>query len=177
MTLFWQNGFRETSIDEIARAVGVKKPSLYAAFGDKGMLFRKVIERYKEKFSQPEMRALQDHDDIKQALNAFFDRGIAYASGKRTPKGCLLATAFADCALLPAPLAAEVKALVRESDRVMAQRLEQAVRCGQLPPDFDVKSTAIFLMSVMQALALRARAGETNANLHSVKRAALRCLG
>ena len=176
MMLFWQKGFRETSLDEIARAVGVKKPSLYAAFGGKEMLFRKVIERYSKKFGQPEMDALQDNDDIHLALNAFFERGIAYVSGGRA-KGCLLAAAFADCARLPAPLAMEVKALIRQSDHVMAQRLAQAVRCGQLPPDFDVKSTAKFLMSVMHALTLRARAGESNTILRSVKRAALRCLG
>jgi AcrR family transcriptional regulator len=176
MMLFWQKGFRETSLDEIAQAIGVKKPSLYAAFGDKEMLFRKVIERYSEKFGQPEMHALQDNDDIYLALDAFFDRGIAYASGRRTPRGCLLATAFAECALLPMPVALKVKALIRQGDQVMAKRLEKAVRCGQLPPEFDVMSSAKFLMSVMHALALRARAGETRANLHSLKRAALRCL-
>src|SRR5258708_21494774 len=52
MDLFWEKGFQNTSLDEIAQAVGVKKPSLYAAFGDKEMLFRKVIQRYSGKFSE-----------------------------------------------------------------------------------------------------------------------------
>src|ERR1700746_1659284 len=46
LLLFWEKGFQNTSLDEIAEAVGVKKPSLYAAFGDKEMLFRKVLQRY-----------------------------------------------------------------------------------------------------------------------------------
>jgi TetR/AcrR family transcriptional regulator, copper-responsive repressor len=107
----------------------------------------------------------------------FFDKGIAFASGKGTPRGCLLATAFADCALLPTPLALEIKVLVRKADRVIARRLAEAVQCGQLPPDFDVKSTAKFINSLMHGLALRARAGETDANLRSVKKIALRSLG
>src|SRR5260370_42484476 len=45
MALFWEKGFQNTSLDEIAQAVGVKKPSLYAAFGYKELLFRKVIQR------------------------------------------------------------------------------------------------------------------------------------
>lgn len=177
MMLFWQKGFRETSVDEIAQAVGVKKPSLYAAFGDKEMLFRKVIQRYSAQFSQPEMRTLQDHDDIRAALNSFFDKGIANASANGMPRGCLLATAFADCAFLPPQLGLEIKAIVRRADRVVAQRLTKAVRSGQLPSDFDVQSTAKFLNSVMHALVLRARAGETNANLRRAKQVALRCLG
>jgi TetR/AcrR family transcriptional regulator, copper-responsive repressor len=176
MLLFWQKGFRETSLDEIAQTIGVKKPSLYAAFGDKEMLFRKVVQRYSQKFSQPEIRALQDHDDIREALDAFFDRGIAFAFGQETPRGCLLATAFADSALLPPQLAWEIKAIVRKADRLIAQRLAKAVQAGQLPADFDIKNSAKFLNSLMHGLALRARAGERKSDLQRVKEMALRCI-
>jgi AcrR family transcriptional regulator len=176
MFLFWEKGFQNTSLDEIAEAVGVKKPSLYAAFGDKEMLFRKVIERYSSKCSQP-IEALEQHDDIREAINAFVDLGIAAGCGQKTPRGCLLASAFADSALLPPGLASEIKALVAKADRRVARRLQKAVTCGQLPPDFDVQGTAKFLNSLMQGIAIRARAGESCATLQSVKKVALRCLG
>jgi AcrR family transcriptional regulator len=176
LVLFWQNGFQNTSLDEIAAAVGVKKPSLYAAFGDKEMLFRQVLQRYACKFGQP-FEALRQHDDIRAAVNAFFDLGITSSSGQGTPRGCLLATAFADCGLFPESLAGEVRALVAKADRAVAQRLQQAVECRQLPADFDVKSTAKFLNCLMHGIALRARAGEKSTNLQSVKKVALRCLG
>jgi AcrR family transcriptional regulator len=176
LVLFWQNGFQNTSLDEIADAVGVKKPSLYAAFGDKEMLFRQVLQRYAGKFCQP-FEALRRHDDIRAAVNAFFDQGITSSSGPGTPRGCLLASAFADSGLFPASLAAEVRALVSKADYAIAQRLKRAVECGQLPSDFDVKGTAKFLNCLMHGIALRARAGEKSANLQGVKRVALRCLG
>jgi TetR/AcrR family transcriptional regulator, copper-responsive repressor len=176
MVLFWQNGFQNTSLDEIADAVGVKKPSLYAAFGDKEMLFRQVLQRYAEKFGQPFV-ALRQHDDIRAAVNAYLDAGITCSLGQGTPRGCLLASAFADCELFPATLATEVRALVAKADRAMAQRLQKAVDCGQLAADFDVKGTAKFLNCLVHGIALRARAGEKNASLQSVKAVALRCLG
>src|SRR5258708_26526194 len=109
MDLFWEKGCQNTSLDEIAQAVGVKKPSLYAAFGDKEMLFRKVIQRYSGKFSEP-IQALDRYDDIREPVSAFTDLGIAAGGGNGNPRGCLLARAFYNSALLPPNLAKEIKA-------------------------------------------------------------------
>jgi TetR/AcrR family transcriptional regulator, copper-responsive repressor len=176
LLLFWQKGFQNTSLDEIAEAVGVKKPSLYAAFGDKEMLFRKVIQRYSSKLSEP-VQALDRYADVREAINAFVELGIAGGCSREHPRGCLLASAFADSTLLPPNLAKEIKALVNQADQAVAKRLKKAVRDGQLPPDFDVKGTAKFLITLMHGIALRIRAGERRADLQSMKKAALRCLG
>jgi AcrR family transcriptional regulator len=176
MDLFWQKGFQNTSLDEIAEAVGVKKPSLYAAFGDKEMLFRKVVQRYSGKFSEP-IQALDRYDDIRDAVSAFIDLGIAAGCGSGNPRGCLLASAFADSALLPPSLAAEITDLVGQADRAVAQRLKKAVRTRQLPTDFDVRGAAKFLICLMHGIALRVRAGESRGDLQRIKKVALRCLG
>jgi AcrR family transcriptional regulator len=176
MLLFWQKGFQRTSLDEIAEAVGIKKPSLYAAFGDKETLFRKVLQRYNEKLSAP-TEALQRHNDIREALNAFIELSISSESARGTPRGCLLVTAFADSTLLPPNLALEVKGLVGKAERAVAQRLKKAVRSGQLEPDFDAQGAAKFLVSLMLGVALQIRAGEPRAELQRVKKIALRCLG
>jgi AcrR family transcriptional regulator len=176
LLLFWQKGFQNTSLDEIAAAVGVKKPSLYAAFGDKEMLFRKVLQRYSGKLSET-VQALDRYDDIREAINAFIELGISSGCSNGHPRGCLLASAFADSTLLPPNLAKDIKALVGQADQAVAQRLKKAVRCGQLSADFDVISTAKFLISLMHGIAVRVRAGENRADLQRVKKVALRCLG
>ncbi|HEY2422917.1 MAG TPA: TetR/AcrR family transcriptional regulator [Chthoniobacterales bacterium] len=176
LLLFWEKGFQNTSLDEIAEAVGVKKPSLYAAFGDKEMLFRKVLQRYSSKLSEP-VQVLDRHSNIREAIDAFIELGIAGGCSEGHPRGCLLASAFADSTLLPPNLAKEIKALVNQADQAVAQRLKKAVRDGQLPADFDVKGTAKFLITLMHGVALRLRAGESRAELRRTKNAALRCLG
>jgi len=176
LLIFWEKGFQNTSLDEIAEAVGVKKPSLYAAFGDKEMLFRKVLRRYSDKLSEP-LQALDRYDDVREAISALIELGIASGCSDGHPRGCLLASAFADSTLLPPNLAKEVKALVNQADQAVAQRLKKAVRDGQLPPDFDVKGAAKFLVTLMHGIALRIRAGESPTDMQRVKKAALRCLG
>ena len=48
MLLFWRKGYDGVSISDLTEALGVARPSLYAAFGNKGQLFRKVLDRYDE---------------------------------------------------------------------------------------------------------------------------------
>ena len=176
LLLFWDKGFKNTSLDEIAEAVGVNKPSLYAAFGDKEMLFRKVLKRYSGKLSEP-VQALDRFDDIREAINAFIELGIATGCSNGHPRGCLLASAFADSTLLPPNLAKEIRALVNQADQAIAKRLKKAVRDGQLPADFDVKGTAKFLTTLMQGVTMRVRAGESRADLQRIRKVAVRCLG
>src|ERR1700739_783897 len=72
LLLFWEKGFQTPPLEESAKAVGVKKPSLYAAFGDKEMLFRKVLQRYSSKLSEP-IQALERYADIREAIDAFIE--------------------------------------------------------------------------------------------------------
>src|SRR5579859_961406 len=46
--VFWRKGYEGTSLSDLTRAMGINRPSLYAAFGDKAALFRKVLDRYAE---------------------------------------------------------------------------------------------------------------------------------
>src|ERR1700744_3779832 len=46
MLLFWRKGFATTSMSDLCDAMGVRSPSLYAAFGSKEALYLEAMERY-----------------------------------------------------------------------------------------------------------------------------------
>src|SRR5580658_1011467 len=48
MRVFWRKGYLGTSLSDLTDAMGINRPSLYAAFGNKESLFHKVLERYAE---------------------------------------------------------------------------------------------------------------------------------
>src|ERR1041384_1088527 len=48
MDAFWEGGYAGTSLDTLADKMGMNRPSLYAAFGDKEQLYLKALERYGE---------------------------------------------------------------------------------------------------------------------------------
>src|SRR5947207_4281178 len=44
--VFWRRGYEGASMTDLTEAMGITKPSLYAAFGNKEELFRKTLDRY-----------------------------------------------------------------------------------------------------------------------------------
>src|SRR5437867_5809784 len=46
LEVFWRKGYEGTSLPDLTRAMGINRPSLYAAFGNKETLFRKALDRY-----------------------------------------------------------------------------------------------------------------------------------
>src|SRR4051794_21442736 len=69
MRIFWKHGYEAASLPQLTRAMGINRPSMYAAFGNKESLFRKALDRYTEKSStlfrdslaQPTARAVVEH--------------------------------------------------------------------------------------------------------------------
>ncbi len=60
MRLFWERGYEGVSLTDLTKAMGITKPSLYAAFGDKKELFRKALDRYTEGPAGYGTRALEE---------------------------------------------------------------------------------------------------------------------
>ena len=48
LQVFWRKGYEGTSLSDLTKAMGINRPSLYAAFGNKEALFRKALDRYAE---------------------------------------------------------------------------------------------------------------------------------
>src|SRR5262249_47990068 len=44
--VFWRKGYEGAPISDLPEAMGINRPSLYAAFGNKEELFRKALDRY-----------------------------------------------------------------------------------------------------------------------------------
>ena len=44
--VFWSKGYEGASLTDLTEAMGITRPSLYAAFGNKESLFRKALDLY-----------------------------------------------------------------------------------------------------------------------------------
>lgn len=72
MELFWRKGFTATSLDDIAEATHVNRPSLYSAFGSKQDMYVMCLNRFSDSMSELAKATLNEADTFEEALKAFF---------------------------------------------------------------------------------------------------------
>ncbi len=83
---FWEHGYSAASLDELAQLLGVKRGSLFNAFGSKEVLFHAAFERYEQKFRV----AFETPHQGVQAIADYFNNAIEIASTKGLGRGCFL---------------------------------------------------------------------------------------
>jgi AcrR family transcriptional regulator len=173
MEVFWRQGYEGASLSDLTRAMGINKPSLYAAFGDKAGLFRRAVDRY---LAGPA-------GYVGQALNAPTARGVTERiwrgaverlTGPRHPRGCLAVQGALACGEETNGVRAELAAVRAAGETKVRERFERAKREGDLPPDVNAADLAKFVVTVLYGLSVQAAGGATRAQLGRVVDIALR---
>ena len=155
--VFWSTGFSATSLDDLSAAMGMGRPSIYNAFGDKEDLFIKALRRYKDTIGSTPLRAMDAEDSIEAAVKAYFAQAVEYMTADRAHPGCLLSSV---AAVTDNPGVRDfLQANLREMQARIAERLAQAVEEGELPPGYSATLGARLAIDGMLALATRARIG------------------
>ena len=158
--VFWTKGFSATSLDDLTVAMGMNRPSIYRAFGDKETIYRKALMQFCQGMEVAFERTMLAEDDIRKALASFYQDALAvYTSGEQ-PKGCLVMGTAVAAALCHPEIQADLLNVIRDLDHKIAKRLEQARDAGQLEASFDATGRAAVAQSLLHSLSVRARAGE-----------------
>lgn len=152
---FRTHGFAATSLDDLADATGVNRPSLYAAFGDKRALYLAALDRTEAWLTESFDGLLRANLPLRDAVERMLTYSISvYLSGEMGPSGCIaLNTATAEAVTDPEIRAALARILALEDAKVTAL-LAQA---GSPAP----QAHAAIVTGVLHSLSIRARAGES----------------
>lgn len=177
MDTFRDSGFAGTSLDDLSAAMGINRPSLYGAFGDKRELFGKAYERYRAEMAEQFAAAFAPDLTLRQALEKAYATAIAvYSAGENGPRGCFTVMTAASEVMADERLRETVTAALASTDRAMLRLFERARERGELPPDADVAALAPLAASVFHSLAVRARARAPRAELEALARGAVALL-
>ncbi|WP_409235670.1 TetR/AcrR family transcriptional regulator [Streptomyces sp. PA5.6] len=162
MLQFWRDGYADTSLDDLSRATGLNRSSIYSSLGDKDKLFLRCLDLYTARYGEKYDAALAHAapDDPVAAIRAFFDVTLGRIADPALPDGCLIAqTAMAIPVLSPG-----VAAHAKEALGFQHLRLRAALKSGGLS-DRDAEAFAAHVAAVNQSLAVMSRAGAGRAQL------------
>jgi len=173
MLLFWRKGFASTSMPDLCEAMGIRSPSLYAAFGSKEALYLEAVERYVGIQGHLVWDKLEQGATARAGVSDLLAAATEHLPKSRTvPAGCMAVLAAVSDEW-PAPIARVARKVRLEMlDRLRA-RLEAAVASSELPASTDLDGLSRFYLSVFQGMAIQARDGATQEQLRSVAAAAM----
>jgi AcrR family transcriptional regulator len=172
MLLFWRKGFAATSMNDLCDTMGVRSPSLYAAFGSKEELYLEAMEHYVQTQGAV-WNKLAEGETVRAGIENLLIAGSEILPKSRpTPAGCMaMLAAVGD--EWPAAVVRVVKKVRLEVLDLLRARLETAVAEGELPASADIDGLSRFYLGVFQGMAIQARDGATKAELRGVVDAAM----
>ncbi|MET8162539.1 TetR/AcrR family transcriptional regulator [Sphaerisporangium sp. NPDC005289] len=173
LEVFWRQGYEGTAISDLTAAMGINRPSLYAAFGNKEDLFRKVLDRYIEGPGGFAARAL-DASRAREVAERMVYGAVELTSGTGTPRGCLSVRCVQACGPEAEPVRDEVAARRKAGEMALRARFERARDEGDLPADSDPADLARFVHAVTDGIAVQAASGAGREDLLRVAEIALR---
>jgi AcrR family transcriptional regulator len=173
MFLFWRKGFAATSMNDLCDAMGVRSPSLYAAFGSKEALYLEAVEHYVRTQGPPVWDKLAEGATARAGIENLLMAGTeSLPKSRATPAGCMAVLAAVGDEW-PAAITRVVKKVRLEMLGMLRSRLETAVAKGELTASTDIDGLSRFYLSVFQGMAIQARDGASQAELKAVAATAM----
>lgn len=159
VALFWRQGYKDTSIDQLVAQSGVAKYGIYSSLGSKQEMFRKVLARYAEDRHKDIQAPIRRPGASLADIREFFDGAVERATQPNAPQGCLMVNTALELGKASEEIRAIVDAFFDETTHVMQACLERAAAQGELTPTIPLDRLARYLVGEFRFLLLSAAAG------------------
>jgi AcrR family transcriptional regulator len=173
LMIFWRKGYEGTSLSDLTTAMGISRPSLYAAFGNKESLFRKAVDRYAEGPTAYCRLALQA--PTARAVAEQLLRGtVSLLTDPRNPRGCLIVQGALTCGKESDSIRKELISRRTAGQTAIRRRFQRAKTDGDLPASASPADLARFVATIIHGLSVQAAGGAKRAELQRVVQTALK---
>ena len=172
MRVFWNNGYSGTSLKDLTEALGINKPSLYAAFGNKKQLFITALEHYMSLYGAPLLNLLTHPEDasLAERLRSYLKGVIDLVTDRKSPQGCLFVKSSCESGgtTMPEDISASLQGMGLATERALTELLVIEQERGQLPSQTNPNEIAGYLLSIMYGLSVLARRGKPRKELEAI---------
>lgn len=174
LKVFWRKGFDGASLSDLTEAMGITKPSLYCAFGNKEQLFVQALDLYEREKLAFIDEALSAPTAKEVAERLLFSGADVHTADPDTP-GCLGVRSILSCSAGPASESVKQEIVKRRFgfETKLRERFDRAKAEGDLSPDCDTTALTMFVTTLAQGIALQAGSGANRAQLYAVIEMAL----
>ncbi len=159
LNLFWKKGYAATSIQDIETATGLKRTSLYNAFGNKRSLFIQALATYSNRVQEMLSNTIRDAEDCRTMTKNWLNKVIEFQFSDATPEGCLVIFSVLENEQHDQEVKKMATTLFWKEKKLIEQDYYRGISQGELPADFACEHMAGIITTMASGLVIMALAG------------------
>jgi TetR/AcrR family transcriptional repressor of nem operon len=165
MLVFWEKGYEGTSIQDLEHAMGLKRTSIYNAFGNKRRIFERVMTCYKESVMAALFVEMDSAPNIREGIRRLLNSALNIHFDTGNPGGCLVVLSVLESGQFDPQAQAAIQQTIHDLKDALQQRLKRAKKAGDLPAGLDVAATATTIAATMNGMMVLGKANFSKAAL------------
>jgi TetR/AcrR family transcriptional repressor of nem operon len=167
MQLFWLQGYKATSVQDLCSHMGIQKGSFYDTFDDKQTLFLATLERYSS-LNEPLSSRLEKSGSAKAVIVAIFNEQVDLSVDDEACRGCFMVNSIVELTAND-PTFAPISSAARQGyEEMFYHLLLMAKEAGEVASNRDLTALARFLTSAMFGLRVTAKTTRKRAVLEDI---------
>lgn len=174
MKVFMQKGYEATSITDITEALGINRPSVYAAFGNKEALFAQALTRYIQgpiAYLAEVLSEKTSREVVRELLMKSVELMVSCAE---QPRGCLAVQSSISSELAAAGIQQHIVNGLNQIEVNLRNRFDRAIDEGDLPKETDAWLLTKYVTTLHKGLSIQATNGASEGELRGIVEIALK---
>ena len=173
MRVFWEHGYHATSVQDLMKAAGVQKQSLYCAFGDKRSLFLKCLNLYTKQTLLETQKMLHDANSPFDGIARVMRFVSQPSDSMNRPPGCLMANTALELGLGDPGVADEIRRMFRAVEKMLAAAVRKAQAQGEISKKLDCVAVGQSLVNTISGIRILEKTGASKQQVRTVVDTAL----
>jgi TetR/AcrR family transcriptional regulator, transcriptional repressor for nem operon len=174
--VFWRHGYHATSIDDLCKATGLLRGSLYGVFGDKHGIMLAALDHYADGSIARLAERLNAPLPPMEALRSAILHYAKAASGLATRRSCLITNTTLEMQADDDALRERIASIQRRMATLLAAAVIRGQASGAFSSTLDEKAVSNFLLCIIQGLRVLARVAHEERELTVIVDVAMRAL-
>ncbi len=167
MQVFWQKGYKATSMKDLINEMGIQPGSIYNAFGDKHTLFIEAVKLYGDVITSNAIKTLKEDGSPVRNLKLFFNEFIERPMDKQCI-GCLVVNSVVELAPHDKEAEKVVKDILKKIESTFFDCLKRAVELGEISSDRNIKALSRYFASSTHGLLITGKANATKEEMKDI---------
>lgn len=177
MLVFWQRGYSATSLEDLTQAMGLNRPSLYNAFGNKHNLFNEAFDHYVKTVLEGAIRQLHAPGPARKNIESALRTLVGNHLRDSDRKGCFVLNSALELSAHDPATVLRVTATFARMEEAFYGAILRGQENREIDPARDPRVMARALIGGMQSLNVMAKVGMDQQYLEDVMAGMLLVLG